>query len=323
MLPVQPAARRRLLDRERRPLRNREVAREGDGDAAGRGDRRARGRSLRRHPSTARHAERARRALGDDAFVPAPGGRARSRRSASTRCSPTTTGSRRSRSSARERAASGAGPTLLGALIDVVTTLDPWVRPPLPLRGGLAHRRRARACARRTSCSSAASSTTRDDWRNRFYLGFNHFFYLDEYEQAAAVLEEAIELPGAPLYLRRLVARLKRATAGEPRGSPRPSCTSCCSRAQTRGRARAVREGARRDRDRAPGARSSTRRASATWSATAATSRRSRISCAVRPPVLRALPRGAPRRRLDARRRRRGRSSPTCSATATRPRSTR
>ena len=102
---------------------------------------------------------------------------------------------------------------LLGALIDVVTTLDPWVDHPYRfaavwltdseesvlkanelLRRGIAHHP--------------------DDWRNRLYLGFNHFYYLDERVPAAEALEGAMELPGAPLYLRRLVARLKSAEGG-------------------------------------------------------------------------------------------------------------
>jgi tetratricopeptide (TPR) repeat protein len=52
------------------------------------------------------------------------------------------------------------------------------------------------------------------DWRNRFYLGFNHFYYLQEPIEAADALEGAIALPRAPLYLHRLVARLKSAEAG-------------------------------------------------------------------------------------------------------------
>jgi tetratricopeptide (TPR) repeat protein len=97
---------------------------------------------------------------------------------------------------------------LLGALIDVVTTLDPWVSHPYRfaavwLTGDLANIRKANELLRR------GIEYHPDDWRNRFYLGFNLFFYLDEYEAAATVLEEAMELPNAPLYLRRLVARLK------------------------------------------------------------------------------------------------------------------
>jgi hypothetical protein len=47
------------------------------------------------------------------------------------------------------------------------------------------------------------------DWRNRYHLGFNHFFYLGENERAADVLEGAIPLARSPAYLGPLVARLR------------------------------------------------------------------------------------------------------------------
>lgn len=97
---------------------------------------------------------------------------------------------------------------LLGALIDVVTTLDPWVDHPYRfaavwLVADEAAVRKANDILRRGIAHHPG------DWRNRFYLGFNLFFYLDDYEESAEVLEEAMGLPGAPTYLRRLVARLK------------------------------------------------------------------------------------------------------------------
>ena len=48
-----------------------------------------------------------------------------------------------------------------------------------------------------------------DDWRNAFYLGFNHFYYLGDFVAAADALEHAVRLPGAPKWVPRLVARLK------------------------------------------------------------------------------------------------------------------
>jgi hypothetical protein len=97
---------------------------------------------------------------------------------------------------------------LLAALIDVVTTLDPWVDHPYRfaavwLTDGEANVRKANELLRR------GIEYHPSDWRNRFYLGFNLFWYLDENDEAAEVLEQATSLPDAPLYLRRLVARLK------------------------------------------------------------------------------------------------------------------
>jgi hypothetical protein len=48
-----------------------------------------------------------------------------------------------------------------------------------------------------------------NDWRDRFYLSFNHFFYLGDPAAAARELEGAVDLPGAPRYAGRLLARLR------------------------------------------------------------------------------------------------------------------
>jgi tetratricopeptide (TPR) repeat protein len=101
----------------------------------------------------------------------------------------------------------------LGRLIDVVTTLDPWV--------GHAYRFAAvwmiddePAVRHANAILERGIAHHPDDWRNRFYLGFNHFFYLGENGSAAAALEPAVGLPGAPRYLGRLVARLRSEASG-------------------------------------------------------------------------------------------------------------
>jgi hypothetical protein len=53
-----------------------------------------------------------------------------------------------------------------------------------------------------------------DEWRNRFYLSFNHFFYLGDTEAATRELERAVELEGSPRYLGRLLARLRAGGGG-------------------------------------------------------------------------------------------------------------
>jgi hypothetical protein len=101
----------------------------------------------------------------------------------------------------------------LGRLIDVVTTLDPWVEHPYRF-----------AAIWMTDDAAAVRHANRllergiahhpDEWRNRFHLGFNHFFYLGENAEAARALAPAVRLPGAPPYLGRLVARLRSEAGG-------------------------------------------------------------------------------------------------------------
>jgi hypothetical protein len=96
----------------------------------------------------------------------------------------------------------------MARLVDVVTTVDPWVGHPyrfaaLWLTDSVSSVRRANALLER------AISYHPTDWRNRHYLGFNHFFYLSDGERAADVLETAVGLPRAPHYLASLVAKLR------------------------------------------------------------------------------------------------------------------
>ena len=49
------------------------------------------------------------------------------------------------------------------------------------------------------------------DWRNRFYLGYNQFFYLEDNARAADALESALRFPDAPDYLGAFVTRLRAA----------------------------------------------------------------------------------------------------------------
>lgn len=102
---------------------------------------------------------------------------------------------------------------LIGKLVDVVTTVDPWVSHPYRfaahwLTTDLEQVRFGNRLLER------AVAYHPDDWRNWFYLGFNHFYYLEDHPAAAEAMERASELKGSPFYLKRLVARLKADTAG-------------------------------------------------------------------------------------------------------------
>lgn len=101
----------------------------------------------------------------------------------------------------------------LAALVDVVTTLDPWVDHPyrfaaLWITDDEDAVRKANALIRR------GIEHHPDDWRGYFYLAFNHFFYLDEQEAAADALEPALTLEGRPRYLGGLAARLRSRSGG-------------------------------------------------------------------------------------------------------------
>ena len=54
-----------------------------------------------------------------------------------------------------------------------------------------------------------------DLWRLQFYLGFNEFYYLGHFKEAAEAMAQAAALPGRPDYVQMLAARLY-AEAQEP-----------------------------------------------------------------------------------------------------------
>jgi hypothetical protein len=94
-----------------------------------------------------------------------------------------------------------------------VTALDPWVGH--PYRFGalwLTDSRESVLVANRLLARGVAYHPR--DWRNRHYLGFNHFYYLGDPLRAAEILAPAVTLPGAPAYLGPLVAKLRLGDAG-------------------------------------------------------------------------------------------------------------
>ena len=95
----------------------------------------------------------------------------------------------------------------VGGLIDLVTTLDPWVDHPYRFAAvWMTHDVDQVRHANRLLRKAIAYHPT--DWRNRFYLGYNEFYYLQDNAEAARVLEPAIEMEGAPTYLGAFVTRL-------------------------------------------------------------------------------------------------------------------
>jgi hypothetical protein len=102
---------------------------------------------------------------------------------------------------------------LIVELIDVVTSLDPWVGHPYRFAAvWLTDSEESVRAANRLLGRGIAHQPL--DWRNRYHLGFNHFFYLEENFRAADVLEEALPLEGVPNYLGALTARLRLSHGG-------------------------------------------------------------------------------------------------------------
>ncbi len=96
----------------------------------------------------------------------------------------------------------------IGRLVDVVTTLNPRVDHPYRFVAvWLTETREDVLLANRLLERGIENHP--GDWRMRFYLAFNHFFYLGNESYAADVLEGALDLEGTPTYLRRMVARLR------------------------------------------------------------------------------------------------------------------
>ncbi len=97
---------------------------------------------------------------------------------------------------------------LLGRLLDVTTSVDPWVDHPYRF-AGIWLTESVESVRTANALLARGISYHPRDWRNRFYLGFNHFFYLTDNAAAAEALDGAMELEGAPRYLKRLLARLR------------------------------------------------------------------------------------------------------------------
>ena len=96
----------------------------------------------------------------------------------------------------------------IGDVIDLVTGLDPWVDHPYRF-GAIWLTRDVDDVRRANRLLRQAISYHPTDWRNRFYLGYNLFYYLQDNAAAADVLEPAIHMEGAPTYLGPFVARLR------------------------------------------------------------------------------------------------------------------
>jgi len=102
---------------------------------------------------------------------------------------------------------------LTARLVGVATSLDPWVDHPYRF-AALFLTDSAESVRAGNRILERAIAYHPLDWRNRFYLSFNEFFYLGDEAAAARELAPAVGLANAPPYLGRLLARLRSETGG-------------------------------------------------------------------------------------------------------------
>ncbi|MBW2713503.1 MAG: hypothetical protein JRC77_07100, partial [Deltaproteobacteria bacterium] len=96
----------------------------------------------------------------------------------------------------------------IGQYIDLVTTIDPWVTHPYDAAGIWLVNSKAQVLEGNRLMRRGIENHP-DRWRTYYHLAFNHFYYLEEIDEAADLLTQAMEMPGAPMYLRRMVAKLR------------------------------------------------------------------------------------------------------------------
>ncbi|MCC6543427.1 MAG: hypothetical protein IT392_02860 [Nitrospirae bacterium] len=98
--------------------------------------------------------------------------------------------------------------------LDVVTTLDPKFAYAYQL-GGVTLSVLGKAPEKSNLLLIKGMRENPEVWQIPFYIGFNNFFYLNDYKTAAEYMAKASELPGNPAYLPKLAARLY-VKAGDP-----------------------------------------------------------------------------------------------------------
>lgn len=94
----------------------------------------------------------------------------------------------------------------LAETLDVVTDLDPYFFDPYIFsEGAFAWDGKVEEANRLLEKGRRARDF---DWRIPYFVGFNYFYFLHDYEQGGAYIMEAAKLPGSPDFLPTLGARL-------------------------------------------------------------------------------------------------------------------
>src|SRR5581483_3943749 len=98
--------------------------------------------------------------------------------------------------------------------LDVVTTLDPKFAYAYEM-GGVTLCTLANQPEKADALLSKGVKENPEVWQLPFYLGFNEFFYLNDYKSAAEHMTQAAKIPGRPDFVPKLASRLL-VQGGEP-----------------------------------------------------------------------------------------------------------
>jgi hypothetical protein len=94
----------------------------------------------------------------------------------------------------------------LATSLDVVTDLDPYFFDPYIFTEGIfAWEGRVEEANRLLEKGRRHRGS---DWRIPYFIGFNHFYFLQDYQKGGEFIMEAARLPGSPKFLPTLGARL-------------------------------------------------------------------------------------------------------------------
>jgi len=91
--------------------------------------------------------------------------------------------------------------------LDVITDLDPYFTDPYFLAEGLLAWDASKPEEANRLLQKGITHRTWD-WRLQFFVGFNYFYFLQDYASASEYIMAAAEISGSPAYLKTLGARL-------------------------------------------------------------------------------------------------------------------
>lgn len=106
-----------------------------------------------------------------------------------------------------ERKISSEGYDWIYKALDIVSTLDPKYVEPYEV-GGLILTIDGNKVDLSNKILEKGVANITDVWQLPYYLGFNYFFYLKDYQKAAEYMSRAASTPGSPPYMPLLASRL-------------------------------------------------------------------------------------------------------------------